>query len=66
MSSAPLPPHSPLERYYRSDASKAHDDRRAFVTQLFDKTAPQYDRINRILSLGFGVWSLSDPGQGRP
>ena len=60
MSSAPLPPHSPLERYYRSDASQAHDDRRAFVTQLFDKTAPQYDRINRILSLGFGVWYRRD------
>ena len=55
MSSAPLPPHSPLERYYRRDASKPHDDRRAFVTELFDKTAPHYERINRILSFGWGL-----------
>ena len=55
MSSAPLPPHSPLERYYRRDASKSHDDRRAFVTELFDKTAPHYERINRILSFGWGL-----------
>ena len=55
MSSAPLPPHSPLERYYRRDASKSHDDRRAFVTELFDKTAPHYERINRILSFGCGL-----------
>ncbi len=55
MSSAPLPPHSPLERYYRRDASNAHDDRQAFVTQLFDKTAPHYERINRVLSFGWGL-----------
>ena len=55
MSSAPLPPHSPLERYYQRDGSQGHDDRRAFVTELFDKTAPHYERINRILSLGWGL-----------
>ncbi len=55
MSSAPLPPHLPLERYYRRDASNAHDDRQAFVTHLFDKTAPHYERINRVLSFGWGL-----------
>lgn len=55
MSSAPLPPHSPLERYYRSDGVGGVEERRAFVVGLFDKTAPHYDRLNRLLSLGSGL-----------
>ncbi len=45
-----LPPHPPLEKYYR-----APDDRRAFVTTLFDRTAPYYDSINRVMSAGSGL-----------
>ncbi len=32
------------------------DQRSAFTRALFDGTAPYYDRINRILSLGSGAW----------
>lgn len=43
-------PHPPLEKYYRGEP-----ERRGFVTNLFDRTAPHYDRINRVMSLGSGV-----------
>lgn len=52
MRSAPIPPHRPLERYYRT-ADQA--DRRAFVTSLFDRTAPHYDWLDRIMSFGSGL-----------
>lgn len=55
MGSTPLPPHSPLDRYYESEPARARDGRRAFVVDLFDKTAHHYDRINRIMSFGWGV-----------
>lgn len=48
---APLPPHAPLPAYY-ADA----DDRRRFLTRIFDDTAPDYDRIERLLALGSGPW----------
>lgn len=48
---APLPPHAPLAAYY-GDAA----DRRRFLTRIFDDTAPDYDRIERLLALGTGPW----------
>lgn len=43
-------PHPPLDKYYRGEP-----ERRGFVSELFDRTAPHYDRINRVMSLGSGV-----------
>ncbi len=43
-------PHPPLEKYYHGEPQ-----RRGFVTGLFDRAAPHYDWINRIMSLGSGV-----------
>jgi demethylmenaquinone methyltransferase/2-methoxy-6-polyprenyl-1,4-benzoquinol methylase len=42
-------PHPVLPAYYRLP-----DQRAGFVRQLFDDTAPHYDRINEIFSLGSG------------
>jgi len=47
---AGVAPHSPLEKHYRGEPQ-----RRGFVTGLFDRTAPHYDWINRVMSLGSGV-----------
>ncbi len=44
-------PHPPLAGYYARPG-----DRDAFVRALFDGTAGDYDRINRIFSLGTGGW----------
>jgi demethylmenaquinone methyltransferase/2-methoxy-6-polyprenyl-1,4-benzoquinol methylase len=44
-------PHPPLLGYYA-----APQERDGFVRDLFNRTAPSYDRINRILSLGSGAW----------
>jgi demethylmenaquinone methyltransferase/2-methoxy-6-polyprenyl-1,4-benzoquinol methylase len=44
-------PHPPLTAYYASE-----DDRRGFVSTLFDRTASDYDRIDRLLALGSGPW----------
>lgn len=46
-----LPPHPPLTAYYRDGA-----DRRRFLTRIFDQTAGDYDRIERVLALGSGPW----------
>ena len=43
-------PHPPLQKYYPDEPQ-----RRGFVTGLFDRTAPHYDWINRVMSLGSGV-----------
>ena len=43
-------PHPPLEKYYPGESQ-----RRGFVTGLFDRTAPHYDWINRVMSFGSGV-----------
>lgn len=45
-----LAPHPPLHRYY-----DRAEDRRAFVSEIFDDTAVHYDWINRVMSLGSGV-----------
>lgn len=43
-------PHPPLEKYYPGEPQ-----RRGFVTGIFDRTAPHYDWINGVMSLGTGV-----------
>ncbi|UFN48242.1 class I SAM-dependent methyltransferase [Roseomonas sp. OT10] len=48
---APAAPHPPLPGYYGAPIARV-----GFLRQLFDDTAPQYDRINRIFSLGTGGW----------
>jgi demethylmenaquinone methyltransferase / 2-methoxy-6-polyprenyl-1,4-benzoquinol methylase len=45
------PPHPPLLAYYAREA-----ERRAWVLNLFDRTAGDYDRIERIMALGSGSW----------
>ncbi|HEY2679537.1 MAG TPA: class I SAM-dependent methyltransferase [Steroidobacteraceae bacterium] len=42
-------PHPPLRDYYAQEAQ-----RRAWVRQLFDRTAGDYDRIERVMALGTG------------
>jgi demethylmenaquinone methyltransferase/2-methoxy-6-polyprenyl-1,4-benzoquinol methylase len=42
-------PHPPLTEYYDSEA-----DRRSWVNTIFNKTAPDYDRMETILGLGTG------------
>lgn len=48
---APLPPHPMMQEYY-ADAAQ----RRAFLTEIFDATADDYDRVERWLSFGSGRW----------
>ena len=44
-------PHVPLTDYYADE-----DARPGFVRNLFDKTAPDYDRIETLLAFGSGRW----------
>src|SRR5271170_8314379 len=44
-------PHPPLHDYYAHEA-----DRSLWVRQLFDRTASDYDRIERVMALGSGSW----------
>ena len=44
-------PHPPLEHYYRSER-----DRSAWVRGVFDRSAGDYDRLERILGFGTGSW----------
>ncbi len=44
-------PHPPLLDYYAREAERA-----SWVRQLFDRTAGDYDRIERIMALGSGSW----------
>lgn len=46
-----LPPHAPLPLYYRNE-----DEHQAFLRRIFDDTAPDYDRIERVLAFGSGPW----------
>jgi demethylmenaquinone methyltransferase/2-methoxy-6-polyprenyl-1,4-benzoquinol methylase len=48
---APLRPHPPLERYYRSE-----EERRSRVGTLFNEAASDYDWLNQALSFGSGTW----------
>jgi len=45
------PPHPPLLAYYRGE-----EERREWLLRLFDRTAGDYDRIERIMALGSGSW----------
>ena len=44
-------PHPPLRDYYTHEA-----ERSGWVRQLFDRTAGDYDRIERVMALGSGSW----------
>jgi demethylmenaquinone methyltransferase/2-methoxy-6-polyprenyl-1,4-benzoquinol methylase len=44
-------PHPPLTGYYEDETR-----RQQFVRRLFDETAADYDRIERILAFGTGPW----------
>jgi demethylmenaquinone methyltransferase/2-methoxy-6-polyprenyl-1,4-benzoquinol methylase len=44
-------PHPPLSQYYGEAEARP-----AFVRDLFDRTAADYDRIGQLLSLGCGGW----------
>ena len=46
-----LRPHAPLTEYY-----EGNDKHREFVQQIFDSTAVDYDRIEKILAFGTGPW----------
>jgi demethylmenaquinone methyltransferase/2-methoxy-6-polyprenyl-1,4-benzoquinol methylase len=44
-------PHPPLHEYYAHES-----DRVGWVNRLFDRTAGDYDRIERAMALGTGSW----------
>jgi len=44
-------PHPVLNDYYRRE-----EDRRAYVQRIFDETAGDYDRIERMMAFGSGPW----------
>ncbi len=46
-----IEPHPVLPAYY-----EAAERRTAFVRELFNKTAPQYDRINQLFLFNSGAW----------
>ena len=56
-----LAPHPPLRDYYASEA-----DRHAWVLGLFNRTACDYDRVERVMAFGTGSWyrrrALRDAG----
>lgn len=60
MSAAPEPdaavasgrlPHGPLPAYYRDEA-----EHQRYLRRIFDETAADYDRIERVMALGSGRW----------
>jgi demethylmenaquinone methyltransferase/2-methoxy-6-polyprenyl-1,4-benzoquinol methylase len=44
-------PHTPLTAYYAGEQERA-----GFVRRMFDSTAADYDRMERILGFGTGSW----------
>jgi demethylmenaquinone methyltransferase / 2-methoxy-6-polyprenyl-1,4-benzoquinol methylase len=44
-------PHAPLTAYYQHEA-----ERQVFLRDIFDSTAADYDRIERMLAFGTGPW----------
>jgi demethylmenaquinone methyltransferase/2-methoxy-6-polyprenyl-1,4-benzoquinol methylase len=48
----PLRPHADLDRYYDG----GERGRREFVRDIFDRTAGDYDRVERMMALGTGAW----------
>lgn len=47
----PVEPHPVIAGFYRESAERGD-----FVRTLFNETAPYYDGINRLFSLGSGAW----------
>ena len=48
---ATLPPHAALPEYYSNE-----DEHERFVRRMFDDTAADYDRVERMLAWGTGSW----------
>ncbi|MGJ7508241.1 class I SAM-dependent methyltransferase [Variovorax sp. GT1P44] len=46
-----LAPHTPLPAYYGDEV-----EHESFLRRIFDDTAPDYNRIERVLALGSGPW----------
>ncbi|MCK7498082.1 MAG: class I SAM-dependent methyltransferase [Comamonadaceae bacterium] len=46
-----LSPHPDLPEYYAGS-----DKKRGFVREIFNHTAPDYDRVERMMALGSGPW----------
>lgn len=46
-----LRPHTPLPAYYGEEADREH-----YLRRIFDDTAPDYDRIEKVLAFGSGRW----------
>jgi len=46
-----LPPHAPLTAYYADEQA-----RHGFVRRIFDDTAADYDRVEKVLAFGSGPW----------
>jgi demethylmenaquinone methyltransferase / 2-methoxy-6-polyprenyl-1,4-benzoquinol methylase len=46
-----LRPHTPLPAYYGDEAEREH-----YLRRIFDDTAPDYDRIEKLLAFGSGRW----------
>ena len=44
-------PHTPLPDYYADE-----DEHHRYLRRIFDETASDYDRIERVLALGSGPW----------
>src|SRR5512134_877007 len=44
-------PHPPLQAYFRSEA-----ERRGWVRNIFDRTAADYERVERAMAFGTGPW----------
>jgi demethylmenaquinone methyltransferase/2-methoxy-6-polyprenyl-1,4-benzoquinol methylase len=44
-------PHPPIRRYYETEG-----DRARWVREIFNRTAGDYDRMERVLGLGTGSW----------
>ena len=51
MPDTPLLPHPHLDRYYGGER-----DKRAFLKDIFDETAADYDRVETVLAVGSGRW----------
>lgn len=48
---AALPPHPAPPKYYRKDEEKC-----GFVRKIFNETAGDYDRVEKVMALGTGSW----------
>ena len=46
-----LPAHAPLPQYYHDE-----DEHQRFLRRMFDDTAVDYERVERLLALGSGSW----------